>query len=64
MRREVVENANLSIFAEVGIVIFVIAFILVLIRVFFMKKSKEDELGRIPLDDGTDFDSNGDEVTA
>ncbi len=67
MKREVMEHAGLSIFAEVGIILFLVAFLLILVRVFIMRKEKADEMAHIPLEDGSDFDANdfdGNEVTA
>ncbi len=52
MKREVMENADLAIFAEVGIIIFMVVFLAVIVRVVFMSKSEADEIGRLPLEDG------------
>lgn len=54
MNRDVMQGAGLEIYAEVGIIIFLIGFLLVLIRVAFMKKSEVEECGNLPLSDGTD----------
>ncbi len=52
MEREVVDNADLAHFAEIGLVIFVIVFVLILVRVVFMKKDYSEEMKQKPLDDG------------
>ena len=54
MNRDVMQGAGLAIYAEVGIVIFLFAFLLVVVRVALMKKSEADECGNIPLNDGTE----------
>jgi len=51
MIRDVMESAGLEGFAEIGLIIFVIAFLLVVLRVFFLNKEKADERSRLPLDD-------------
>jgi len=61
MKREVVEHAGLTIFAEVGIILFFVAFVLVVVRVFVMKKDKANEMAKIPLEDGTETNDD-DEV--
>lgn len=62
MKRQAMETAGLEWFAEVGIIIFFSVFVLVAIRLFFMKKESAEELGRIPLDDEVENLSD-DEVT-
>lgn len=52
MKRQVMENADLAIFAEVGIIIFMTVFLAVIIRVVFMSKSEADEIAHIPFEDG------------
>lgn len=54
MNRDVMQAAGLEVYAEIGIVIFVVAFALVLARVYLMKKSEANACGNIPLDDGTE----------
>jgi hypothetical protein len=54
MNRDVMQSAGLEIYAEIGIILFVFAFVLVLARVVFMKNSEAQECGNIPLEDGTD----------
>lgn len=47
---DVMSSANLAIYAEVGLFLFVLAFLGVTIRVlFFGKKEEWNELSRIPL---------------
>lgn len=62
MKRQAMETAGLEWFAEVGIIIFFSVFVLVAIRLFFMKKESAEEMGRIPLDDDVENLSD-DEVT-
>ena len=52
MKREVMEAADLTIFPEIGIIIFMIVFMAVVIRVVLMSSNEADALGRIPLEDG------------
>lgn len=63
MKRQAMEAAGLEWFAEVGIIIFFSVFVLVAIRLVFMKKETAEEIGRIPLDDDVD-ELNDNEVTA
>ncbi len=53
MRKEVMADANLAIYAEVALFIFVAVFIAIVIRAFFMSKDSIHQLERMPLDDGT-----------
>ncbi len=51
MKREVVEAAGLAIYAELGIVIFMVVFILVVARGFMIPKEQRDALSQMPLDE-------------
>ena len=51
MRKEVVEHAGMTYFAEISLTIFVTVFILFLIRALFMKKSKVEHMKNLPLED-------------
>lgn len=51
MKKEVVENAGLEIFAEVGLILFVLAFVFVLVRVFLFKDDEVEHLEHLPLDE-------------
>lgn len=62
MRKDVMADANLAIYAEVALFIFVTVFIAIALRAFFMSKDNVHQLERMPLDDGTITDSNKDEV--
>ncbi len=53
MRKDVMADANLAIYAEVALFIFVSVFILITIRAFIMKKDSIHHLERMPLDDGS-----------
>lgn len=50
MKREVVEGAGLEIFAEIGIIIFMVVFVLVVARGFLMPKEKREAIALLPLD--------------
>lgn len=51
---DIMSNAGLSIYAEIAMVLFIAAFVGILIRTFRPSKAKEIEaLGRLPLEDGT-----------
>ena len=63
MKREVMEHAGLTAFAEIGIVLFLVAFFLILVRVFIMRKDQADEMANIPLEDGSlEHRSHADEL--
>ena len=51
MKREVVEAAGLEVFAEVGIIIFMVVFALVVARGFLMSKEKREAIASLPLDE-------------
>lgn len=51
MMRDVMQNAGLESFAEIGIMIFFITFMLVAIRTLLTKKSKHEEMRHLPLED-------------
>jgi hypothetical protein len=46
------ESAGLEIFAEVGLVLFVIGFLAVLIRVALLKRDEVEHIESLPLDEG------------
>ena len=52
MERDVISDANLEVFAEWGLIIFVVVFILIIIRAIFMKKDRVEHMEQLPLDDG------------
>lgn len=51
MRKEIVENAGMTYFAEISLIIFVAVFLLFLVRVIFMKKGEVDHMKNLPLED-------------
>ena len=51
MIRDVMENAGLEGFAEIGLILFLIAFLLVILRVVLIDKEEAEERSRLPLDD-------------
>lgn len=53
MRQDVISAAQLQIFAEVALFLFVGAFIVIAIRAFLMSKETVGQFERIPLEDGT-----------
>ncbi len=58
MRKEVIENAGLTAFAEIGLIIFVAVFLLIFLRAVFMKKDSVEHMGNLPLEDGMVVDSD------
>ncbi len=55
MHRDVMQNAGLEFFAEIGLIIFVLAFTVMLVRLFFFKKDTIQHISALPLqhDEGT-----------
>lgn len=53
MRREIMEAAGLEAFAEVGLVLFLIAFALIVLRALFAHKEELHHAQNLPLEDGT-----------
>ncbi|RDV37910.1 hypothetical protein DV096_12435 [Bradymonadaceae bacterium TMQ3] len=53
MRREIMEAAGLEAFAEVGLVLFLIAFALIVLRALFAQKEEIHHAQNLPLEDGT-----------
>jgi hypothetical protein len=58
------ESAGLEWFAELGIIIFMSVFILIGLRLVFMKKDEAEDMGRIPLDDAEEIEMSDNEVAA
>jgi hypothetical protein len=54
MIQRVVENSGLEWFAVVGLILFLIAFILVVIRVVLMDSDEANRRANMPLDDEMD----------
>ena len=52
MERDVISAAEMTGFAEVGLVIFVAVFIMIIARAAFMKKDRVEHMETLPLDDG------------
>jgi cbb3-type cytochrome oxidase subunit 3 len=51
MFKEVARAIESGALAEIGLVAFFVAFVLILVRVFTMKKKEREEAKRLPLDD-------------
>ena len=51
MVREALSLLETGPLAEIGLIAFLLAFVLILIRVFLMPKKERDELKQQPLDD-------------
>ena len=51
MLRDVMQSSGLSAFAEVGLLIFLVTFILVVLRVVSRRKGHYDAVARLPLHD-------------
>lgn len=52
--RDVMQNAGLASFAEIGIVLFFVAFALVAVRILLTRKTNYQELAHLPMDDGNE----------
>ena len=51
MKSELVAGAGMEIYAVIGLVLFVLAFVLVVVSIFSGDRSKYRQWGRIPLDE-------------
>lgn len=51
MIRDVMQNAGLELFAEVGLILFLAGFVLAVVRVALMRKDESIQVGHLPLDD-------------
>lgn len=51
MRREVMANAGLEAFAEVGILVFFLVFLAILARAAFMRRDEVNTMLHLPLDE-------------
>lgn len=54
MMRDVMQNAGLETFAELGILIFFVTFILVAMRTLLTRNASYGELANLPMDEGTE----------
>lgn len=54
MKRDVMQNAGLEIFAELGIWIFFITFLVVAAKTFLTGKDRYEEAAELPLEDGVE----------
>ncbi|MBH24641.1 MAG: CcoQ/FixQ family Cbb3-type cytochrome c oxidase assembly chaperone [Myxococcales bacterium] len=52
MMREVMQNSGLELFAEIGLIIFFVAFVAIIIRAFTMRQDEEAHAANLPLDEG------------
>lgn len=48
MMRQAMESAGLELFAEIGLILFCAAFILVVIRLMLLPKERAESLAQIP----------------
>jgi hypothetical protein len=51
MFKDVLNHANLSIFAEVGLVIFTVVFVVIVLRAVMAKRADVKRWSELPLDD-------------
>lgn len=51
MHKDTLSAADMSIFAEIGLIIFVAVFVLIIIRALLMKKQEAEHLSALPLSD-------------
>jgi cbb3-type cytochrome oxidase subunit 3 len=50
---DIMSNAGLSVYAEVGLLLFLLAFVVIAVRIFRPSRKKAlDEAARLPLEDG------------
>lgn len=65
MKREVMESAGLEMFAEIGLVLFLLGFLFVIIRVVLLKSDEVEHLESLPLDEkpGTPGSGTASEVS-
>ncbi len=57
MGRDVIADSGMVGFAEVGLIIFISVFILIIIRAVFMNKDHAEHMEKLPLDDGQQSES-------
>lgn len=60
MRKEVISSANLEIFAEIALFLFVAAFAVIVIRAWLMPKETVQHLESMPLNDDVGLASKED----
>lgn len=53
MKREVMESAGLEVFAEIGLILFLLGFVFAIIRVALLKRDEVEHLESLPLDDSS-----------
>lgn len=59
---DVMSHSGLTAYAEIGLVLFMIAFVAIVVRVIRMPKREVDHVARLPLDDEKTTDQRkGDE---
>jgi cbb3-type cytochrome oxidase subunit 3 len=63
MLRDVIAGSGLQLFAEVGLVIFLVTFLAVAVRVLSRRRGHYDQVARIPLHDG-DVEAGGGDASA
>jgi cbb3-type cytochrome oxidase subunit 3 len=61
MIRDVMEEAGLEFFAEVGLIIFFVVFVLVTVRVLLMRKDRIEHAKNLPLEDDVPETAGDDE---
>lgn len=52
MMRDVMQNAGLEIFPEIGLIFFLLGFLFVIVRTALMRSAEAEHAERIPLDEG------------
>lgn len=55
MMREVIRGLEVGALAEVGLIAFVVAFLLILVRVLLMPRRERENAKNLPLDDPEKF---------
>ena len=60
MKQDVIGAANLDLFAQVALFLFVAAFVVIVVRAFKMSKKEVKEMQDMPLNDDSFIDAPGD----
>ena len=63
MHRDVISYADLTQYAEIGLIIFVAVFIMIILRAFFMKAERVEHMENLPLEDGQEAELDQEAIT-
>lgn len=59
---DIMSHLELHVYAEIGLIIFLIAFLAVVIRVLTTRRTDSDRMASLPLQDDTALSSKGDDT--